>query len=118
MHDLLLPLMPAVFFWEYKIGYWLMSSPHQWPPSFHKIRVNGFNWHFDWHAWTTFLFGNVGKRLLLGGVVCATPIAAFSFLATHFFVARHQVKKRARFAKKAGGAGSDAPADADDADEP
>jgi uncharacterized protein (DUF2062 family) len=111
MHDLLLPIMPAIFLGEYKIGYWLMSSPHQWPPSVHKIHWNGFSWH----AWTTFVFGDVGKRLLLGGTVFATPLALLSFWVTHIFVARHRLKKQARFARKrALGPGPDTPEDAEE----
>ena len=30
-HDVLLPLMPVVFRWEYDVGFWLLSQPHQWP---------------------------------------------------------------------------------------
>jgi uncharacterized protein len=108
MHDLILPLMPAIFYWEYKIGYWLLSVPHEWPPSIHKLGLNGF----DWHDWTKFFFGKVGKRLLLGGAVCATPLALISFWVTHVIVARHQRKKHARFAKRRGEPGPTRPGDA------
>src|SRR5579859_3851323 len=36
MHDLIIPLMPAVYLWEYDIGYWLLSHPHLFPPPMHR----------------------------------------------------------------------------------
>src|SRR3569833_3933845 len=30
LHDLILPIMPVVFVWEYDIGYWILN--HEWPP--------------------------------------------------------------------------------------
>ena len=29
-HNLVLPLMPLIYFGESKIGYWLLSQPHHW----------------------------------------------------------------------------------------
>jgi uncharacterized protein (DUF2062 family) len=94
LHDVALPLMPAVYVWEYELGYWLLSHPHAWPPPFHKPHMD---W-FEWHTWTNFFFGDVGRRLLVGGAVCATPCALLSFGLTHILVSRHQRKKQARMA--------------------
>ena len=92
MHDLILPLMPAVYLWEYDVGYWILSRPHILPPAMHRPHWEGF----DWRAWTNFLFGAVGKRLLVGGMVCATPFAALAFGLTHLIVSRHQLKRQLR----------------------
>src|SRR3974390_942378 len=32
LHDIALPLMPALYLWEYKIGYWLPRPPPRRPP--------------------------------------------------------------------------------------
>jgi uncharacterized protein len=89
MHDVLLPFMPVIYRFEYDLGYWLLSHPHEWPPHLHRIHWEGF----AWRAWTIFLVGDVGKRLLLGGAVCGTPVAAVAFFLTRRLVARHQRKR-------------------------
>ncbi len=88
-HDVLLPFMPAIYFGEYKVGYWLLSNPHEWPPKLPKM-----HWHaFAWREWTTFLFG-AGKPLLFGSVVCGTPVAVLAFLLSKAIVSRHQRRKQ------------------------
>ena len=90
LHDVILPFMPVVYRWEYDVGYWLLSHPHHWPP--HMTRPH---WEsFSWRGWTTF-FSGVGQRLLLGGSLCAAPIAALSYVLTRRIVTRHQLKKHA-----------------------
>jgi uncharacterized protein (DUF2062 family) len=88
-HDVLLPFMPAIYFGEYKVGYWLLSNPHEWPPKLPKM-----HWHaFAWREWTTFLFG-AGKPLLLGSVICGTPVAVLAFVLSKTIVSRHQRRKQ------------------------
>jgi uncharacterized protein (DUF2062 family) len=89
LHDIVLPFMPAIYWWEYQVGYYLLSYPHQLPP-FGKL---GLPAH-AWRSWTTFL--TVGKPMLLGSVLCAAPLALLSFFLSKQIVARHQRKKRAQ----------------------
>ena len=91
LHDVILPFMPVIYRWEYDVGYWLLSQPHQWPPS---LRMN-WTAH-SWPSWSALL--TVGRPLLLGSTVCAAPVAILSFFLTHALVARHQRKKQARAA--------------------
>ena len=86
-HDVLLPLMPFIFRWEYDVGFWLLSQPHQWPPPLAKMHWEGHSWR----KWTTFF--TVGKPLLVGSVVCSAPFALLSYVFTKSLVARHQRKK-------------------------
>lgn len=90
LHDIILPLMPVVYRWEYDVGYWVLSNPHQLPPHMHRPHWEGFTWRM----WTA-LFGDVGKRLMVGGFICATPFAVLSFFITRGIVTRHQLKKQA-----------------------
>jgi uncharacterized protein len=85
-HDIILPFMPVIYLWQYKLGFWLMSRPHKWPhiPKFDMKE----HW---WRSWTTFF--SVGRPLLVGSIVCAAPVSVVFFFITRFFVARHQVKK-------------------------
>src|SRR5208337_4782867 len=59
-HDVLLPLMPAVFRLEYDVGFWLLSQPHHLPPPLTRMHLEGHSWR----RWTTFF--TVGKPLLVG----------------------------------------------------
>ncbi len=90
-HDVILPLMPAIYLWEYDVGYWLLSQPHQWPSALPKLHWEGLSLR----AWLLFLTG-VGKPLMVGGCVCAMPFAVLTFVLTKNFVARHQRKKHTR----------------------
>jgi uncharacterized protein (TIGR03546 family) len=86
-HDILWPVMPVIFRWEYDVGFWLLSQPHHWPASLTKRGLEGH----AWRNWTN-LF-TIGKPLLLGSVVCSAPIAVLSYVLTQRLVARHQRKK-------------------------
>jgi len=90
LHDVLLPVMPVIYRWEYDIGFWLLSHPHHWPPSLVKAP-----WEVHhWRSWAN--LRAVGKDTLLGSIVCATPLAAIAFWVTKMLVARHQQKKQAK----------------------
>lgn len=86
-HDVMLPLMPVVYLWQYDLGYWLLSSPHEWPKSMFKVELHG---HL-WRSWTTFF--SVGRPLLVGSVVCAGPVATLTFFITRAMIARHHRRK-------------------------
>lgn len=98
LHDIFIPVMPAIYLWEYKVGYWLLSSPHQWPPALHDMEWEGP----VWHLWRKVL--SMGKPLLAGGFVCSVPAGAITFWITQAIVSRHQVKRRAREATPVEGA--------------
>jgi len=86
-HDILWPVMPVIFRWEYDVGYWLLSHPHHLPPSLIKK-------HWDLHylrSWSNLL--TIGKPLLIGSLVCSAPFAFLSYVFTKRLVARHQRKK-------------------------
>lgn len=85
LHDLLLPFMPAIYFWEYRAGMWALSRPRHSSMSFHHLPVR------ELMNWTTFL--TVGQPLLVGSVLLALP-AAFVF----YFFAKGLIK-RTRMAK-------------------
>jgi uncharacterized protein (DUF2062 family) len=87
-HDVILPLMPVIYRWEYDLGFWLLSRPHHLPPPLIRMKWEGISWR----GWITFLLG-VGKPLLVGGFIFAAPFAAVSFVLTRRLVARHHRKK-------------------------
>jgi len=87
LHDIILPFMPMIYRWEYDVGFWLLSHPHHLPPPLRKAPWEGHHWR----SWATIY--TVGKDLLLGSAICATPIAMLAFGLTKIIVGRHQAKK-------------------------
>jgi uncharacterized protein len=90
-HDILLPLMPVIFRWEYEVGFWLLSHPHHLPPSLTKMKWEGISLR----GWLVFLLG-VGKPLLVGGFVCAAPFGVLAYASTRRMVERHHQKRHAQ----------------------
>jgi len=87
LHDVVLPLMPVIYRWEYDVGFWLLSHPHQWPPPLVKP-----HWERQhWRSWITIL--KIGKQLILGSFVCSAPFAILAYAITKKIVFRHQQKK-------------------------
>lgn len=82
LHDVLLPIMPFILRWEYDLGYWLMSHPHELPPRLH------LNHHSPaiWLHWSTFF--TVGRPLLAGSLLFAAPLALASYYFTLWWVER------------------------------
>jgi hypothetical protein len=91
LHEVLFPLMPLVYRWEYDVGYWLLSQPHEWPRRITQIDFHHFNLRKLWEVLLS-----AGKPLLVGGCLCSVPVAAAAFFLTRPLVARQQRKRHAR----------------------
>ena len=94
LHDVALPLMPLLLRWEYDIGYWLLSHPHELPPS---LRLSHDS-PSVWFHWSTFL--TVGRPLLLGALVVAAPIAVATYYIMLVIVERARAKTLAPVEEK------------------
>ena len=88
LHDVIIPLMPVIYLWQYDVGFWLMSNPHRWP------KLAKLHWGSDFRQRWHMLF-TVGKPLLLGSLVCSAPVALISFFVTRVIVIRHHRKRDA-----------------------
>ncbi len=76
LHDVSLPLAPLLLRWQYDVGYWLLSHPHQFPPHLHFQIHN----KAAWLHWSTFL--TVGRPILVGSIVFAIPASIASYYLT------------------------------------
>ncbi len=85
LHDLILPFMPAIYLWEYKIGFWIM---HGRLP--HRVRFRALALS-DYVHWETFF--SVGRPLLVGSIVIALPSALIVYLICRRLVERHRAKR-------------------------
>jgi uncharacterized protein (DUF2062 family) len=65
LHDVLLPFVPAIFFWQYKLGMWALYGRVPQRPGFRHVALR------DYMEWTTFL--TVGRPLLVGSLFLALP---------------------------------------------
>ncbi|MBV9106879.1 MAG: DUF2062 domain-containing protein [Verrucomicrobia bacterium] len=89
LHDVALPLMPLLLRWEYDVGYWLLSQPHELPPSLRLTHQSPS----VWFHWSTFL--TVGRPLLLGSLVIAAPVAVATYYVMVAVVERSRPKTAA-----------------------
>ena len=87
LHDVVLPVMPLLLRWEYDIGYWLLSHPHELPPRLHLVHSRPS----DWLHWSTFL--TVGRPLLVGSFLLAIPVSVVTYYVTLFVVERRKRKR-------------------------
>lgn len=67
LHDVLLPFMRAIFYWQYKVGMWALSGHVPQDQESHHVALR------DYMAWTTFL--TVGRPILVGSLYLALPAA-------------------------------------------
>lgn len=86
LHDLALPFMPVLLRWEYQVGYWLLSDPHQWPPALRDIKLRPH----ELLSWTTFL--SVGGPVLLGSLVIGLPVSVGAFVFARSAIIRHRLQ--------------------------
>jgi uncharacterized protein (DUF2062 family) len=86
LHDILLPMVPAMFFWQYKLGMWALYHRVPNRPGFRKVALS------DFMEWTTFL--TVGRPILIGSLFFAVPAG----LLVYFGLRGVLIRSRARAA--------------------
>jgi uncharacterized protein (DUF2062 family) len=94
LHDLLLPFVPAMFFWQYRMGMWALHGRVPQRPGFRHVALR------DFMEWTTFL--TVGRPLLVGSLFFAVPAA----LVVYFGLRGLLIRSRAKAVEKSPGSGS------------
>jgi len=91
LHELIFFLWPLVYREEYRIGFWLLSSPHRFPPKIYK----GLNLeHLHWVILreTVENWEKIGWPWLLGSLVLGIPTAIACFIITLKVVEHYQAK--------------------------
>ena len=72
-HDILLPLWPFILRWQYQIGYFIISRPHELPPKLLYHKHLNFEHVLSWKT-LQFLWPT-----LIGSFVISIPIAAVMY---------------------------------------
>jgi uncharacterized protein (DUF2062 family) len=87
LHDVLLPFMPAMFIWQYRMGMWTLYGRLPDRAGFRRVAL------WDYMEWTTFL--TVGRPLLVGSLFLALPAAVLVyFLLRGVLIRAHAEKQR------------------------
>jgi uncharacterized protein len=87
LHDILLPIWPLILRWQFQIGYWLLSHPHELPPPLHKG-----DFHFS-EILQLDNFLDIGLPLLVGGVIFAVPAALITYGVILFIVKARSARR-------------------------
>jgi len=96
LHDVALPIMPILLRWEYQVGYWLLSNPHEWPAALRLVHQSRPG---TWLRWSSFF--TIGRPLLLGSFLFSTPTAVLTYFLTLPLIRKVQRKRAARLAAQA-----------------
>ena len=80
LHDLILPFMPAIYLWEYKLGFWAMHGSFPRRARFWNLALR------DYIRWETFF--SVGRPLLIGSLILGLPSAAIVYFICRGLVNR------------------------------
>jgi len=80
LHDVMLPLMPAIYFWQYRIGMRVLHGRPEQRAAFHHLSFH------DFMTWPWFV--RVGWPLLLGSLFLAIPSALATYLIMRLLVSR------------------------------
>ena len=87
LHDLLLPLVPAMFFWQYRLGMWALYHRVPQREGFRRVSLR------DYMEWTTFF--TVGQPLLVGSLFFAIPAALLVYFGLRGVLIRARAKSSA-----------------------
>jgi uncharacterized protein len=80
LHDIILPLMPAIYFWQYRIGMRALHGRPERRAAFHHLSFH------DFMTWPGFV--RVGWPLLVGSLFLAIPSAIVTYLIGRMLVSR------------------------------
>lgn len=80
LHDIILPLMPAVYFWQYRIGMRVLHGRPEHRAAFHHLSLH------DFMTWPAFV--RIGWPLLLGSFFLAIPSAIGTYFIMRLLVSR------------------------------
>lgn len=90
LHDLLLPVLPAIFYYEYKLGYWMMGLPPASEAEINKHTLKLLE-HFSWD-----ILVSIGEPMLLGSIVIGLASVPFTYFITRTSVIAYRAAKARR----------------------
>ncbi len=88
LHDVLLPFMPAIYLWEYRMGYRILHGVRAHRIRFHHLTV------VNYLHWKTFV--RIIWPTLAGSLLLALPSALIIYCLIRLLVSRAQTPEKAR----------------------
>lgn len=90
LHDVFCWSWPFLYRFEFQVGHWILSNPHQFAPKLLKtdFRIS------EIMQWDNFI--NILYPWLLGSVIIAIPFTLLSYVATLIFMYYREKKNVAR----------------------
>ncbi len=88
LHDVILPFMPAIYFWEYRVGMWVLQRHDHPHSSLHHLPLR------DLMKWTTFF--TVGQPLLVGSIFLGLPSALGVYFLMRGLISRTRALRQKR----------------------
>jgi uncharacterized protein (DUF2062 family) len=89
LHDVFLWSWPFLYRFEFQVGYWILSNPHQFAP---KLLRTDFRLS-EILQWENFI--NILYPWVLGSFIIAIPFTILSYIATLIFMFYREKKKAA-----------------------
>ncbi len=83
LHDLLLPFMPAIYLWEYRLGYWVLHGQLPRRVGFRPLAL------LDYVHWDVFF--RIVRPTLIGSLIVGLPSAAIVYVVCRSLVARRRL---------------------------
>jgi uncharacterized protein (DUF2062 family) len=96
LHDLILPAMPAILIWEYRMGMWVLHGTMPQHPKLRALRLR------DYMQWTSFF--TLGQPMLIGSLFFALPSALMIYFVVRALLFRASATLQAKRAKTDAGA--------------
>jgi uncharacterized protein (DUF2062 family) len=93
LHDVLLPLWPLILRYQFRLGYWILSNPHHFPP---KLTRGDFKLS-EILQWDNFV--DIGLPLAVGGIIFAIPAALISYVVV-LAIMRLRAERRNKLAEE------------------
>ncbi|BCU75864.1 DUF2062 domain-containing protein [Luteolibacter sp. LG18] len=90
LHDVVFPIAPWLLYWEYRVGFWLISRPHHFP--LREGHVADLKMA-DWLHWKMVV--NIGPPLLAGSLLVAVPTGLISYALMLRYLERREAKRAA-----------------------
>jgi uncharacterized protein len=92
LHDIILPLMPAIYYWQYRVGTVVLHGHTAHRKVFQHLHIR---YYFRLHTFSTF-----GVPLLVGSLFLAVPSAIIVYFVMRMLVSR---ARASRGTSRAGG---------------
>ena len=85
LHDIILPFVPVMLLWQYKLGMWVLHGRLPTRPKFRGVALR------DYMEWTTFF--TLGQPTLIGSLFLALPAATVTYFLVRGLLVRARVDR-------------------------